>query len=53
MKAGENLQTQSFKLFCEKHKPQTAIRTSLSDFRQESWMTNVPLYIIGNYLSEQ
>ncbi|GHT44653.1 ATPase [Bacteroidia bacterium] len=52
VKAGENLQAKSFKLFCEKYKPQTAIRTSLSDFRQEAWMTNVPLYIIGNYLSE-
>jgi predicted AAA+ superfamily ATPase len=52
VKAGENLRAKSFKFFCEKHKPQTAIRTSLSDFRQESWMTNVPLYIIGNYLGE-
>ncbi|GHT17626.1 ATPase [Bacteroidia bacterium] len=53
VKAGENLQAKSFKLFCEKYKPNTAIRTSLSDFRQESWMTNVPLYIIGDYLSEK
>jgi hypothetical protein len=52
VKAGENLRAKSFKFFCEKYKPQTAIRTSLSDFRQELWMTNVPLYIIGNYLSE-
>jgi predicted AAA+ superfamily ATPase len=52
VKAAENLQAKSLKTFCEKFKPQTAIRTSLSDFRQESWMTNVPLYIIGNYLSE-
>jgi predicted AAA+ superfamily ATPase len=52
VKAGENLKAKSFKFFCEKYKPQTAIRTSLSDFRQESWMTNVPLYIIGNYLLE-
>ncbi|MDR0833179.1 MAG: ATP-binding protein [Candidatus Symbiothrix sp.] len=51
VKSGESLKAHSFKLFCEKYKPQTAIRTSLSDFRQESWMTNVPLYIIGNYLS--
>jgi predicted AAA+ superfamily ATPase len=51
VKAGENLRAKSFKFFCEKHKPQTAIRTSLSDFNQESWMTNVPLYIIGNYLN--
>jgi len=49
VKAGENLRAKSFKLFCEKYKPQTAIRTSLSDYRQESWMTNVPLYMIGDY----
>jgi hypothetical protein len=26
--------------------PASAIRTSLSDYRQESWMTNIPLYAI-------
>jgi hypothetical protein len=36
-------------VFCEKYKPTTAIRTSLSEYHQESWMENVPLYIIGNY----
>ena len=50
VKAGENLRAKSFKLFCEKFQPKTAIRTSFSDFRQESWMTNVPLYVIGEYL---
>jgi len=49
VKAGENLRAKSFKLFCEKHKSQTAIRTSLSDYRKENWMINVPLYVIGNY----
>jgi predicted AAA+ superfamily ATPase len=49
VKSGESLKAKSFKLFCEKFKPQTAVRTSLSDYRTESWMTNVPLYIIGNY----
>ncbi len=49
VKAGENLRAKSFKLFCEKYKPKTAIRTSLSAYRKESWMTNVPLYIIGDY----
>ena len=50
VKAGENTKSKSFKLFCEKFKPQTAIRTSLSNYRQESWMTNVPMYILGEYL---
>ena len=49
VKAAENLQAKSLKAFCEKHNPKTAIRSSLSDYRQENWMTNVPIYIIGNY----
>jgi len=50
VKAGENLRAKSFKLFCEKYQPKTAIRTSLSNYRKESWMINTPLYIIGNYV---
>ena len=52
VKATENLKAKSFKLFCEKFNPSTAIRASLSDYRKESWLTNVPLYIIGNYFEE-
>jgi len=50
VKSGENLRAKSFKLFCEKFHPETAVRTSLSNYRKESWMTNVPLYIVGGYL---
>jgi hypothetical protein len=46
VKSGENLKSKSFKLFCEKYKPSKAIRTSLLDYREESWMTHVPLYAI-------
>ena len=49
VKTGENLRARSFKLFCEKYQPQTAIRTSLSGYRKEEGMTNVPLYIVGDY----
>jgi hypothetical protein len=49
VKAAENLKAKSLKLFCEKFNFQNAIRTSLSDYRKESWITNVPLYVIGNY----
>ena len=42
VKSGENLKARSFKLFCEKYKPEKAIRTSLSDYKEESWMTNIP-----------
>jgi len=51
VKATENLKAKSFKLFCEKFNPRNAIRTSLSDYRKESWLTNVPLYLIGDYLT--
>jgi predicted AAA+ superfamily ATPase len=51
VKATENLQAKSFKIFYEKYKPKNAIRTSLSDYRKEDWMTNVPLYIIGDYFT--
>ncbi len=53
VKAGENLRAKSFKLFCEKHQSKNAIRTSLSNYRKEDWMTNVPLYIIGHYLNNK
>ena len=47
VKSGENLKARSFKLFCEKYKPEKAIRTSLSDYHEELWMTNIPLYAIN------
>lgn len=47
VKSGENVKSTSFRLFCEKSKPQTAIRTSLTPYKKEKWMTNIPLYAIG------
>uniref|UniRef100_UPI003564C362 ATP-binding protein n=1 Tax=Mariniphaga sediminis TaxID=1628158 RepID=UPI003564C362 len=47
VKSGENLRSKSFRLFCEKYKPSKAIRTSLTDYKEEEWMKNVPLYAIG------
>ncbi|GEP97436.1 ATP-binding protein [Chitinophaga cymbidii] len=46
VKAEENLQAKSLKVFCQKYQPELAIRTSMSDFRREEWMTNLPLYAI-------
>ncbi len=48
VKSSENLKAKSFKLFCEKYKHSKAIRTSLSDYKEESWMINIPLYAIEN-----
>jgi len=53
IKSTENLQAKSLKTFCQKYNPKTAIRTSLSDYRKETWLTNVPLYAIGDYFKNQ
>ncbi len=50
IKAAENLQAKSLRAFCEKYKPDIAIRSSMSDYRKETWMVNVPLYYLSNYL---
>lgn len=46
VKAEENLQAKSLKLYCQKFNPKLAVRTSMSDFREEDRFTNVPLYAI-------
>jgi predicted AAA+ superfamily ATPase len=46
VKASENLRAKSLQVYYQKYKPTTAIRTSMSDFRKEEWMTNLPLYAI-------
>jgi len=47
VKSVENLQAKSLRTYCQKYEPNTAIRTSMSDFRKEDWMTNLPLYAIS------
>ncbi len=52
VKSSENLRSKSFKLFCEKYTPKIALRTSLTDFKEETWMTNVPLYGVCNFIDK-
>ncbi|MEO8148102.1 MAG: ATP-binding protein [Bacteroidia bacterium] len=47
VKAEENLKSKSLKVFVEKHKNANAIRASMSNYRKEDWLTNIPLYAIG------
>lgn len=47
VKAEENLRAKSLKVYCDKYLPETAIRTSMSDYREQDWMTNVPLWMIS------
>jgi predicted AAA+ superfamily ATPase len=46
VKAEENLKSKSLKVFVEKYENTNAIRLSMSPYRQESWLTNVPLYAV-------
>ena len=51
VKAEENLQAKSLKCFCEKYKVKRGIRTSMSNYREQDWMVNVPLYAFADYIS--
>lgn len=50
VKAEENLMAKSLKVYVEKYAPKTAIRTSMNPFREESWLTNIPLYHVGSIM---
>jgi len=46
VKGEENLQAKSLKVYVEKFNPDVSIRTSMSDYRKQEWLTNLPLYAI-------
>jgi len=47
VKAKENLQSKSLKSFFSKYPETKPLRFSMSDFRKESWLTNIPLYMVN------
>ena len=47
VKAEANLQSKSLKTFAGKYSPVLSVRTSMSDYKRESWLLNLPLYAIG------
>lgn len=48
VKAEENLRAKSLKAYCEKYQPKYAVRTSMSNYREQEWMVNLPLYAVKN-----
>lgn len=48
VKAEENLQAKSLRIFVQKYDMKYAVRTSMSDYREQEWMVNFPLYYVGN-----
>ena len=47
VKAEENLRAKSLRAFKDKNPEVCAVRFSLSGYREQDWMRNVPLYTIG------
>lgn len=52
VKAAENLQAKSLRVYNEKFSPQRCFRTSLAPYRKEPWLTNIPLYAISRLARE-
>lgn len=48
VKAEENLRSKSLRAFAEKYPNLSPLRFSLSGYREESWMKNIPLYAMQN-----
>lgn len=46
VKAEENLKAKSLKVYCGKYQPNMAVRTSMSNYREQEWLINLPLYAI-------
>lgn len=47
VKAEVNLMAKSLKVYRDKFSPGHCIRTSMSDYKQEDWLLNLPLYAIS------
>ena len=50
VKAEENLRAKSLRVFREKYMPEISVRTSMSDYRQEDWLVNIPLYCLNRHM---
>lgn len=49
VKAGENLRSKSLRVACEKFNLNRALRTSLSAYRDEGWLVNIPLWAFSQF----
>ncbi|MCL2137053.1 MAG: ATP-binding protein [Coriobacteriia bacterium] len=50
VKASDNLRSKSLAAFCQKYGLQNGLRLSLSAYRDQGWLRNIPLYAIGSLL---
>jgi len=52
VKAAENLKAKSLQIYRDKFSPRISIRTSMSDYRREDWLVNLPLYAVSQLRHE-
>jgi predicted AAA+ superfamily ATPase len=52
VKAETNLRSKSLRAYAEKYHPPLSVRSSMSDYKQEAWLLNLPLYAIGSISSQ-
>ena len=55
VKAEVNLKAKSLKIYKEKYNPEISVRISMSDYKKEEWLLNLPLYMteeIGNIIEK-
>ncbi len=52
VKAEVNLQAKSLKTYQEKFSPEVSVRTSMTDYKKEEWLVNLPLYAIDQLKTE-
>lgn len=50
VKAEENLKAKSLHVFTDKYSNLHGLRLSMSNYRKQDWMTNVPLYALSQHL---
>lgn len=51
VKAEENLQSKSLRAIYEGNTTLKPVRFSMSDYRNQDWMTNVPLYLVSEWIT--
>jgi predicted AAA+ superfamily ATPase len=51
VKSEINLQSKSLKAFSDKFHPPVSVRSSLTDYKRESWLLNLPLYMLSQIAS--
>ncbi len=53
VKAEENLKSKSLKFYRDHFRPPLALRLSMSPYREQDWMKNIPLYAVSRISAER